>query len=49
MFSRPILFILTLLIIGGALGALWFAAFPPPVPPTPVERVLPNDRFQVVE
>jgi hypothetical protein len=47
MFRRPILFLILILLLAGALGALWLAAFPPPVEPTPVERILPNERFQV--
>jgi hypothetical protein len=47
MFRRPILLLILLLILGVAGATLWFAAFPPPVTPTAVERVLPNDRFQV--
>ena len=27
-------------------GLLWLGAFPPDVSPTPVERPVPNDRFQ---
>jgi hypothetical protein len=47
MFRRPILLLILLLILGVAGATLWFAALPPPVTPTAVERVLPNDRFQV--
>ncbi|MCU0888421.1 MAG: hypothetical protein MUF65_06015 [Rubritepida sp.] len=47
MFRRPILAILMLVVLLLGLGALWLAAFPPAVTPVPVERVLPNDRFQV--
>jgi uncharacterized membrane protein YfbV (UPF0208 family) len=27
-------------------GLLWLGAFPPEVTPSPVERPVPNDRFQ---
>lgn len=47
MFRRPVLLILLLLLLAAGAGTLWLAAFPPAVPPVPVERVLPNDRFQV--
>ena len=47
MFRRPLLLIILLLICAAVLGVLGLAAFPPSVPPTPVERLLPNDRFQV--
>lgn len=47
MFRRP-LFTLSLLLLGAvALGLLALGAFPPAVTPAPVERTLPNDRFQV--
>lgn len=47
MFRRPFLLILLLLLLAAGGGTLWLAAFPPAVPSVPVERVLPNDRFQV--
>lgn len=47
MFRRPILLLILLLVLGVAGTTLWFAAFPPPVTPVAVERILPNDRFQV--
>lgn len=47
MFRRPILTLILLLLLGAAGTTLWFAAFPPPVTPTAVERIIPNDRFQV--
>jgi len=47
MFRRPLLLLVLLLICGGVLGVLALGAFPPAVPTTPVERLLPNDRFQV--
>jgi hypothetical protein len=41
-------FLLILLIVLGAIavGLLGLGAFPPAVTPQPVERSLPNDRFQ---
>lgn len=47
MFRRPLLTLLLLLIVVGALGLLALGAFPPAVNTVPVERSLPNDRFQV--
>ena len=47
MFRRPILLILILLILAGGIGLLALGAFPPAANPTAVERVLPNDRFNV--
>jgi hypothetical protein len=47
MFRRPLLLVVLLLMGLGVLGVLGLAAFPPTVAPTPVERLLPNDRFQV--
>jgi hypothetical protein len=47
MFRRPVLTLFLLLLCAGALGLLALGAFPPAVAPTPVERTLPNDRFQV--
>jgi hypothetical protein len=47
MFRRPILLLVLLLILGAGAATLWFAAFPPPVTPTAVERILPTDRFQL--
>lgn len=46
MFRRPILLLAA--IIGGVLviGLLALGAFPPSVTPQPVERTLPNERFQ---
>jgi hypothetical protein len=46
MFRSPVLLILALALAALVLGALVLAAFPPGVTPVPVERVLPNDRFQ---
>ncbi len=47
MFRRP--FLLIFLVLMGALlaGVLALGAFPPAVNQAPVERILPNDRFQV--
>ena len=46
MFRHPILLIAA--IVGGVLviGLLAIGAFPPSVEPQPVERTLPNERFQ---
>ncbi|MBX9699341.1 MAG: hypothetical protein K2X74_07885 [Acetobacteraceae bacterium] len=45
MFRRPVLLIVAILLGVVVAGLLVVAAFPPSVTPTPVERVLPNDRF----
>lgn len=47
MFRRPFLTLLLILIVIGTLGLLALGAFPPAVNTVPVERSLPNDRFQV--
>jgi hypothetical protein len=47
MFRHPFLLLLLLLLLAAGGGTLWLATFPPAVTPTPVERLLPNDRFQV--
>ena len=47
MFRRPVLFALLALIVVVLAGLLVLGAFPPGVTPTPVERILPNDRFEV--
>ena len=47
MFRRPLLTLLLLLLCAGGLGLLALGAFPPAITTTPVERTLPNDRFQV--
>ena len=46
MFRHPMLLLAA--IVGGVLvvGLLAIGAFPPSVTPQPVERVLPNERFQ---
>jgi len=40
------MFILLLILGAVAVGLLALGAFPPHVPSQPVERTLPNDRFQ---
>jgi len=47
MFRRPVLTLVMLLLCAGAIGLLALGAFPPAITPMPVERTLPNDRFQV--
>jgi hypothetical protein len=47
MFRRPLLLIILVLLGALLVGLLALSAFPPGVAPSPVERVLPNDRFQV--
>jgi hypothetical protein len=46
MFRRPA--VLAVTVVFGLLlaGLLWLGAFPPDVKPAPVERPVPNDRFQ---
>jgi hypothetical protein len=46
MFRNPIALILIILLALLFAGALVIGAFPPSADPRPVERVLPNDRFQ---
>ncbi|MCK8784088.1 hypothetical protein M0638_06810 [Roseomonas sp. NAR14] len=46
MFRRPILLVAAVLVGVLLLAMLVIGAFPPGVTPQPVERVLPNDRFQ---
>ena len=46
MVRRPILLLAAILIALVVVGLLAVGAFPPSATPTPVERVLPNDRFQ---
>ncbi|WP_431271930.1 hypothetical protein [Dankookia sp. P2] len=46
MFRRPILLLAAILLALVAVGLVVVGAFPPAVTPKPVERVLPNDRFQ---
>ena len=46
MFRRPILLLAAILLALVAVGLLAVGAFPPEVPSKPVERVVPNDRFQ---
>jgi hypothetical protein len=45
MFRRPIVLLVVILMGLLAVGLLFLGAFPPSVPPQPVERALPNDRF----
>jgi hypothetical protein len=47
MFRRPMLLIILLVLGVAVAGLLALSAFPPEVSTAPVERVLPNDRFQV--
>ncbi|WP_171611932.1 hypothetical protein [Roseicella sp. DB1501] len=46
MFQRPVLLIAVILVALVVAGLLAVGAFPPAVSPQPVERVVPNDRFQ---
>jgi hypothetical protein len=46
MFRNPVILILVVILALLAVGALVIGAFPPSADPRPVERVLPNDRFQ---
>jgi hypothetical protein len=46
MFRRPILLLAAILLALLAVGLVVVGAFPPSVSPKPVERVVPNDRFQ---
>jgi hypothetical protein len=46
MFRRPYLLLAAILAGVLVIGLLAVGAFPPSVSPTPVDRVLPNDRFQ---
>jgi hypothetical protein len=46
MFRRPVLLLAAILLALVAVGLVVVGAFPPAVSPKPVERVLPNDRFQ---
>jgi hypothetical protein len=45
--SRSPFMLILLLVLGAvAVGLLVLGAFPPSVPPQPVERSIPNERFQ---
>jgi hypothetical protein len=46
MFRRPVTLIAAILSVLVIVGLLVIGAFPPRVSPVPVERTLPNDRFQ---
>ena len=46
MFRRPVTLLVAILAAVIAVGLLALGAFPPGVTPVPVERTLPNDRFQ---
>ena len=46
MSRSPFLFILLLVLGAIAVGLLALGAFPPHVPSQPVERTIPNERFQ---
>jgi hypothetical protein len=46
MIRRPVVLLALVLLGVVVVGLLAIGAFPPSVTPTPVERVLPNDRFQ---
>lgn len=46
MSRSPFMFILLLVLGAVAVGLLALGAFPPHVPSEPVERTLPNERFQ---
>ena len=46
MIRRPILILAAILLVLILAGLLVLGAFPPAVSPAPVERVVPNDRFQ---
>jgi hypothetical protein len=46
MFRRPVLLLAAVLLGAVVVALLALGAFPPSITPTPVERVLPNDRFQ---
>jgi hypothetical protein len=46
MFRRPVMLLFVLLALLALAGLLALGAFPPEVRPVPVERSLPNDRFQ---
>ncbi len=46
MFRRPVLLLVMVLLGLVAVGLLALGAFPPAVSTAPVERTLPNERFQ---
>ncbi|WP_174241967.1 hypothetical protein [Teichococcus oryzae] len=45
MFRRPLFLLILVLLVALLGGLLVMAAFPPAVTPQPVERALPNERF----
>ncbi|MBO1076301.1 hypothetical protein [Roseomonas marmotae] len=45
MFRRPLLLLILILVIAALGGLLAIGAFPPPATQQPVERTLPNERF----
>ncbi len=46
MLRRPVVLVAAVLLGLLLAGLLWLGAFPPDVTPAPVERPVPNDRFQ---
>ncbi len=46
MIRRPVVLLALVLLGVVVVGLLAIGAFPPSVTPTPVERVVPNERFQ---
>ena len=46
MFGRGLLILLLILILGGIAGLGYLGLYPPNPAQKPVEKVLPNDRFQ---
>jgi hypothetical protein len=46
MLRRPVVLAAAVLLGLVLAGLLWIGAFPPEVAPSPVERPVPNDRFQ---
>jgi hypothetical protein len=46
MFRRPYLLLAVVIVVLAAVGLLAVGAFPPVISSKPVERTVPNDRFQ---